>query len=705
MKEMSPKYQQLKELFETGALIRTNSDVVCGVTGEIKTAYRGKTKGVNIKGSFLSLKQYDYFQSIRNENDKDAKEIFIGDLETTTKKEDCRVWAWELRNVNHPENFIYGTNITEMMYILNHDIKNAILYFHNLKFDGIFITDYLLRNGFHQVEPKEKAPNTFTAHIVEGRYYSLTIVYEKIPGKNKGWREIEIFDSSKLLPMSVKQLGKSFQVGDGKGDIDYHKERPIGYQPTQEELNYLHQDCLIVATALKFMLDQGHTKMTIGSNAFKDFQNIIGEWEYKNLFPKLPMGVNEDIHKAYRGGWTYLNTDHPNYKEGTGILTASGQVLDVNSLYPYIMRTELLPYGEPERYTGYYEKQSKLQREMHPLYIQEMWVSLKLKEGHVPTIPKNNAIRTHAEYIKATGGRPIFMRLTNKDIQQMKKHYEFYIHKEMKYQPHNKYWEPKVPLGGYMFKAKRGIFNKYIDKWMSVKEKAGMEGNTGLYLISKLFLNSLYGKFASRWTTSSQFCELNDDDIVSLKDIQDWYEMTDEEQEKVYTKRVKYPAMAVFITAAARHFTIEKAQQNFDRFCYADTDSLHLTGWEEPKGLEVDSKKLGAWKKEYKFTKAIFIRPKTYYELKENGEPHITASGMSEECKQYVTFENFRLWDGIEPKPGQKAGKGVFYGNKRPKKVPGGVILEDKYFYMKDVMLLKDHPIHKIIEQLKSKVY
>jgi hypothetical protein len=48
-----------------------------------------------------------------------------------------------------------------------------------------------------------------------------------------------------------------------------------------------------------------------------------------------------------------------------------------------------------------------------------------------------------------------------------------------------------------MFKASVGMFDKYIDKWTANKIKAAKEGNKGLRYISKLFLNSLYGKFGT----------------------------------------------------------------------------------------------------------------------------------------------------------------------------------------------------------------
>lgn len=111
------------------------------------------------------------------------------------------------------------------------------------------------------------------------------------------------------------------------------------------------------------------------------------------------------------------------------------------------------------------------------------------------------------------------------------------------------------------------------------------------------------------------------------------------------------------------------------RFLYADTDSLHCSS---PSGLlpdylEIDSYKLGAWKVETEFTKAKFLRAKTYVEYgHEYGEEvsdtlNITCAGMPKSVYENVTFENFVV--GAE-----------YVGKLAPKHVVGGIVLEDTTF-------------------------
>ena len=68
--------------------------------------------------------------------------MFTADFETTTKEEDCRVWAWAVCEIGNEENIVYGNSIES--YIFEHRNKGHLVhYFHNLKFDGEFIIHWL----------------------------------------------------------------------------------------------------------------------------------------------------------------------------------------------------------------------------------------------------------------------------------------------------------------------------------------------------------------------------------------------------------------------------------------------------------------------------------------------------------------------------------------------------------------------------------
>ena len=97
-----------------------------------------------------------------------------------------------------------------------------------------------------------------------GAFYSMKVGFEN--------KTIEIRDSLKIIQLRVKDMPKAFGIPELKGEIDDHKTRPIGYEPTENEIKYLEHDVLIVAKALQFFFDQKLTKTTIASNAFSYFK-------------------------------------------------------------------------------------------------------------------------------------------------------------------------------------------------------------------------------------------------------------------------------------------------------------------------------------------------------------------------------------------------------------------------------------------------
>jgi len=114
-----------------------------------------------------------------------------------------------------------------------------------------------------------------------------------------------------------------------------------GHILTKEENEYIKNDVLIVAKALKVLFDEDLTKMTQGSNSLNDFKEMLSKSRFEHLFPALDYEVDKDLRKSYKGGFTYLN---PIYKEKDVENIVN---LDVNSLYPSVMYEKKLPFGEP----------------------------------------------------------------------------------------------------------------------------------------------------------------------------------------------------------------------------------------------------------------------------------------------------------------------------------------------------------------------
>ena len=569
---------------------------------------------------------------------------YVADYETTTKKDDCRVWAFGIVDIDDTDDFTYANSI-ESFFDWCENCNNATVYFHNLKFDGAFIIDYLFRNEFSLIEDrKQRDTKTFTTLISDmGTFYSIEIYFE-VKGKHS--RKVKILNSLIILPFKVKEIAKGFGLEESKGDIDYHLDRPIGWIITDEEKEYLRKDCVIVAKALKTLFSQGLEKMTQGSNALADYKTTINR-EFRKLFPLLDF--HADIRKSYRGGWTYAN---PTFK---GLDINEGLVFDVNSLYPWVMYECMLPYGEGIYYSGEYQKD-----EFYDVYIQNLSCQFELKKGYLPTLQlKHNRFFADTEYCISSDENFIDLTLTSVDLKLFLEHYNVY---NVTY------------IQGWKFRSTNILFKDYIDKWIKVKIESTLNGNEAMRTLAKLMLNALYGKFALNPRVCSKYPKFDEmDNRVK------YYRGQEEFREPMYMP------IGTFITSYAREKTIRSAQILMNptkqypngRFLYADTDSLHIIGLELPKELEISPTILGAWKMELQFTRARYLRAKCYIEeflnKKQELELKVTIAGLpkieeSEEDEEVdgvyssVTWENFRLGS-------------TYKGKLHPVIVAGGIVL------------------------------
>lgn len=600
---------------------------------------------------------------------------YVADFETTTDPDNCYVWSYAIREVSKfdsSKETIIGTNIDDFM-LWCEQVGNDKVYFHNLKFDGQFIINWLFKNGYEHVEdPHKRKSRSFTTLISDkGLYYSIEVVFY-LKGKNVN--KIVFQDSLKLIPLSVDGIAKSFHLPISKLKLDYdcHNGLPPGTPLTEHEKEYITNDVKIVAHAIDYFYSEGLDKMTIGSCALNEYKKLINKNNFKRYFP-LPR-YHDDVKQSYRGGFTYLN---PKF---AGKTVKNGVVLDVNSLYPSVMYYEYLPFGTPIFFKGKYETD-----ELYPLYTQMFKCQFEIKKGKIPTIQiKHSGMFKVNEYLTSSNFEEVVLCLNSVDLELFFEQYDVY---NVEY------------LSGWKFKCTKGLFTDYIEKWSNNKIEAKKNGNHGLYLISKLFLNSLYGKFGSSNIVKSKYPYLGEDNVIHYKDSEP------ESKDPVYI------AMASFITSYARLKTITAAQKIMDdynagksdiQFVYADTDSLHCVSpnFELPD-LEIDSTKLGAWDYESKFNKAKFLRQKCYIEneiiseedyikgTKEDDygnkpENHylyskdkdgyyklkITVAGMPKGCYQFVKFSNFKIGANYQ-------------GKKQPKMVRGGVVLNSVDFTIK----------------------
>ena len=73
---------------------------------------------------------------------------------------------------------------------------------------------------------------------------------------------IEIRDSLKILPFSVKRIGDNFGTKHKKIDMEYTGFRYAGCEISDSEKEYIANDVLVVKEALEIMFNEGHDKLT-----------------------------------------------------------------------------------------------------------------------------------------------------------------------------------------------------------------------------------------------------------------------------------------------------------------------------------------------------------------------------------------------------------------------------------------------------------
>lgn len=557
-----------------------------------------------------------------------VKNIYTIDFETRNSdidlaNKETSVWLWDICSCDTFKHR-YGTSLDDLFQYVFDEIKeDVIYYFHNLKFDGSFLISYLLTHGYTWTDKqfKEIQPYYFNS-LIDSRkqFFSITI-------RNKNNAKIEIRDSQKKIASSVAEIAESWNLPILKGEIDYKKHRPLGYIPTDEEINYINHDTEIMARVLKEFHQEGMSSLTVASDSFKSYKKTMTKKTFAELFPVLDKETDDYIRKSYLGGLCIVNKKYKN------ILLSNCKCYDKNSMYPSKMQKELFAYGVPVKGEGRYEENKK-----YPVYIQHVKCQIKLKDNHIPCLMLKRFLQLKNEYIEDTGDEIIELYLTMVDMKLLYDAYDILYIEFIDY---------------LMFRGSTKLFTEFIDTNYLLKQNS--EG--AKRLLAKLRLNSFYGKWATNPVHYTIEPYLDDTGILCFKSINKTID------DPIYTIN------ASLTTAYSRYDLYSNIQNNYDNFVYCDTDSIITVG--DAVGLEIDKKKLGAWdlEKEYKLFKVI--AQKTYYGVLKDDSVLIKVCGAPNEVKKQINLDNFKIGE-------------TFTGKLRPVRVKGGLILVDTTFTFKD---------------------
>jgi hypothetical protein len=304
---------------------------------------------------------------------------------------------------------------------------------------------------------------------------------------------------------------------------------------------------------------------------------------------------------------------------------------DVNGLYPYVMANFPMPIGKPKPFTGditkvipdafghFYCKITSPKYLEHPIL-----------QRKVNTI---NGLRTVAGL-----GTWVDWIFSQEMYNAIKFGYKFEI------------------IKGYEFE-KGFIFNKFVAKMYDLRLHY-IKGDP-MNDIAKLLQNSLYGKFGMKdELTKLEIFNNSDKEFIqeiielyntSIKDILELENHTliirdcladysYNDKSEIYHGSEINVSIASAITAYARiHMSQFKNNPDFKLY-YTDTDSIIIN---KPLPKDMIGNKLGQMKLENVITKAVFIAPKVYSLINENGKVIIKAKGLKTEVIDNLNFNDF----------------------------------------------------------------
>lgn len=457
------------------------------------------------------------------------------------------------------------------------NIRNV--YFHNFsRFDGIILMKYYASHGDkYNIKPLMRNHMLFELSV----YQKKKIV-------------LSLRDSYTLLPSSLATLGKTLcpQLG-GKGSIQHDKVRVENLIHQKEELvDYMKQDIRLLGGIMMRAQDIYFSQykvdivnvLTVSSLAMSIYRMSFYD---SNSWPIHIPSRNQDkfIRKGYFGGHTDV---YKPYGENL-------YYYDVNSLYPYIMKTFPMPGGVPVWH------HNLVNRELSELFgFIEAYVECPstINQPFLPYRDDNDTL------LFPTG-----------------KFVGVYYSEELIYARDLGY--KITPLRGYLFEKMPSPFDSFVSSLYRKRQEAKKAGDDAMAYVYKILMNSLYGRWGiSPKSTITEVCDKKRYDYLTQRDnfiygnkLSERYYIVgyasyteDAEYNDWNPPRISAVQLAAAITACAR-IHMYKYISRPDCY-YTDTDSVIL---ENPLPEdEISSIELGKLKMEHFVKKGVFLAPKSY---------------------------------------------------------------------------------------------
>jgi|SRR5882672_552883 len=507
---------------------------------------------------------------------------------------------------------------SSISYLMKRKYSEHKVYLHNFSyFDAIFLMKNL-----------SSLADKLIPIIRDGRIIDLKFKY----GKNN----LYFRDSFLLLPSSLANLAINFGVKnkgifpynfinsleqmDYKGNVpsfkyfsninidrynDYCKSfKNRTWNMKEELIKYCEQDVLSLHQIISKFSEEIFRLFRIDIIKYPTLPSLaLGIYRLKFLknhkIPLIDGKIFDDIKEGYTGG-------------AVDVYKPSGENIyryDVNSLYPSVMKYQAMPVGAPVYFEGditkvdseafgFFEVDVKTPKDLNIPILQ---LRVKTDKGGIKTMAAlGNWRGTHfSEEIKNS----------------LTKGYKFKINR------------------GYLFE-KGYIFDEYVDFLYDLKLNS--EKGTPNYTISKLLLNSLYGRLGmSPHMESVQIVDEENSfkftqnnlvsNIINLQNGKIIITYLDEkERYNNRTLNISVPISAAVTSYSRIHMSQFKLMRGINIF-YSDTDSIDIDKPLDPKFVGPE---LGKMKLEQIFKKVVYLAPKVYGGITSKSE-YVKIKGLN----------------------------------------------------------------------------
>lgn len=394
----------------------------------------------------------------------------------------------------------------------------------------------------------------------------------------RGERRIIILNTAQFMPGTVESLGKLFGIP--KLKIDYNTSS------IDESIEYCRRDVEIIATAMNAWIDFFRSRklagfgITLANQAMKCYKHSFMDYE-------ILIHDREDADELEVAG--YFGGRSECFRVGR--IPGGVHVLDVNSMYPAVMRDNyypcnLLAVRDKISIAGLCEILNEW------LCVAE--VRLKTDKPWYPVRLGGKLIFPIGEFVTVLNTPELEIAIRAGHLQEV---YEVAVYERAR------------------------IFERFVDYFYRERMKARARGSKVEELFYKLIMNSLYGKFAQRCEAMTELGKCDESEVSSAVVLDEGGSWTERsfggkvyECRRAELGRDAFVAISSHVTSYARVKLLKYVwRAGEENVVYVDTDSLFVNdeGYERLSEC-IDNDKLGYLKYERTYEDLVIHNVKDY---------------------------------------------------------------------------------------------